>query len=203
MKVEICSNCEGLIGKLEPAYLFNENLVCEKCNEKLTAKSMTKNVPQRYNKYDPATQTELKVARQLGISVSSDIARYQIRRLIDRANGVEEKKVYKNIPATYKQIRFAKRLGIKNAEFMRKDQLSDEIDLSLAQKDPPTRSNIIVLRDNIEDFIKNENTKKIIKTSKLLFISLKKLIAFGLLKIKDICNNPANDDNQSEEFKQS
>jgi len=33
--VESCENCEGVIGKLEQAYIFNEHIVCKKCYEQL------------------------------------------------------------------------------------------------------------------------------------------------------------------------
>jgi hypothetical protein len=36
MKVENCSNCEMIIGKLEPAYVFNGDVVCQNCYQRLT-----------------------------------------------------------------------------------------------------------------------------------------------------------------------
>jgi hypothetical protein len=36
MNVENCSNCGGVIGKLERAYVFHENVVCQHCYQKLT-----------------------------------------------------------------------------------------------------------------------------------------------------------------------
>jgi len=36
MKVETCSNCERVIGKLEPACVFRGNVVCQNCYQKLT-----------------------------------------------------------------------------------------------------------------------------------------------------------------------
>jgi ssDNA-binding Zn-finger/Zn-ribbon topoisomerase 1 len=36
MNVENCSNCGGVIGKLEQAYVFHENVVCQHCYRRLT-----------------------------------------------------------------------------------------------------------------------------------------------------------------------
>jgi hypothetical protein len=36
MKVENCSNCERVIGKLEQAYVFHGNVVCQNCYQQLT-----------------------------------------------------------------------------------------------------------------------------------------------------------------------
>jgi hypothetical protein len=36
MKVETCKNCGRTIGKLEQAYVFHENVVCQDCYAKLT-----------------------------------------------------------------------------------------------------------------------------------------------------------------------
>jgi hypothetical protein len=36
MNVENCSNCGGVIGKSEPAYVYRENVVCQNCHKKLT-----------------------------------------------------------------------------------------------------------------------------------------------------------------------
>jgi hypothetical protein len=36
MKVETCSNCERVIGKLEQAHVFHGNVVCQNCYQKLT-----------------------------------------------------------------------------------------------------------------------------------------------------------------------
>jgi hypothetical protein len=36
MKVENCSNCERVIGKLEPAHVFHGNVVCQDCYQRLT-----------------------------------------------------------------------------------------------------------------------------------------------------------------------
>ena len=36
MNVENCSNCGGVIGKLEQAYVFRENVVCPHCYRRLT-----------------------------------------------------------------------------------------------------------------------------------------------------------------------
>jgi TM2 domain-containing membrane protein YozV len=36
---EVCENCGATIGKLEPAMLFNEHVVCEPCHAKLSSKN--------------------------------------------------------------------------------------------------------------------------------------------------------------------
>jgi len=35
MSLEICKNCERTIGNFEQAYIYNNKIVCEKCNSML------------------------------------------------------------------------------------------------------------------------------------------------------------------------
>jgi membrane protein YdbS with pleckstrin-like domain len=142
MSVEKCSNCEAVIGKMETAHLFNENVVCAPCKIKLdkNEQGMLDNLPRGFDGDDNATQAELKMATQLGLTVADGINRRQIRTLIDRATGKEPARVYENIPPTDKQIGYAASLGIPNPEQMSRGQLSDEIDMAIAQGRAATKS---------------------------------------------------------------
>lgn len=136
MQTEQCSNCETIIGKLETAHIFCGNIVCSTCKIKLdkTEKGMLENLPRGYDGDNNATREELKIAHSLGLSVSDSATRDQVRKLIDWKTGKYILPSHDGISPTDKQIRYANFLGIQNAQTMSRSQLSDMIDLTLAQK---------------------------------------------------------------------
>ncbi len=142
MQLEQCTNCDLTIGKLETAHIHNGNVVCLDCKVKLdkNERGMLQNLPRGFDGEDLATQAEIKIARQLGLTIAENATRYQVRKLIDRTTGKEEPKIYDKTPPTEKQIKFANHLGIQSPQAMSRGQLSDEIDIKLAQQvvSPPS-----------------------------------------------------------------
>jgi len=136
MQNETCNNCGGIIGKLETAHIFDSSVVCGDCKAKLDKNSrpMMENLPRGYDGYDLPTQEELRIARGLGLAVSDEATRDQVRKLIDRKKGLERPMEHEGVLPTPKQVQFAASLGILDPSNYSKKQLSHEIDIALAQK---------------------------------------------------------------------
>ena len=100
--------------------------------------------PDPHEGYDDSpTQAQLDLAQKLGLQVPPSTTRGDLSKILSI--------VLENPPATYKQKRFARRLGIEGYEEMSRAKLSDKIDEYLQTHDPPKRGLLVKLYDFICD----------------------------------------------------
>ncbi len=77
---------------------------------------------------EPATERQLRFARELGLLFKADISKRKMRQLLDTALGLEwMRRIDENLPPTEAQLEFALELGIRVGPGIKRRQLTKMI----------------------------------------------------------------------------
>ena len=85
MQIEICARCGKWIDFDEQAYVFNDEIVCEKCDIELRIAASTDTGIQSPVFYEggPPTSMQLAFAKQLNLAVPESATRRNVAIMID------------------------------------------------------------------------------------------------------------------------